>query len=212
MPDSKIADLAEDTAPALTDLLYKVDSTGSSGSDRKVQVGNLVGAQEIAQTVLGASAASISFTSIPATFESLLLVVSGRADSAFPSDYVQARFNNDSGANYYDQFVLGQGTSPTAFADAAASSVGTGKVPAGTATANRGGQFASIVAGYARTTFQKSVMTLCAYSTDATSTGQQVLISGGLWASTAAINRWDIFASSGNLIAGTIATLYGLVS
>lgn len=41
MADSKIADLTEDTAPLSTDLLYKVDSTGSAGSDRKVQVGNV---------------------------------------------------------------------------------------------------------------------------------------------------------------------------
>lgn len=166
----------------------------------------------IAQTVLGSAAASISFASIPSTYESLMLVLSGRADTAsFPSDYIQARFNNDSAANYYDTYVLGQGTTLSGLVDAGIASVGTGKFPAATAAANRGGQLVAIVGGYARTTFHKPIMTWCAYSTDTTTATQQVILSAGLWASTAAINRWDVFPSGGNFLAGTVATLYGLV-
>jgi hypothetical protein len=51
VPDAAIAALTEDTFPALTDLLYKVDATGSAASDRKVKVRNLRGFQIVRKTL-----------------------------------------------------------------------------------------------------------------------------------------------------------------
>lgn len=42
MADAKLADLTEDTAPLFDDWFYKVVNAGTSGSDRKVKLGNLL--------------------------------------------------------------------------------------------------------------------------------------------------------------------------
>jgi hypothetical protein len=68
--------------------------------------------EPIATTTLGTAAASITFSSIPATYTDLRLVVVAKAVSASTLD---VRFNNDSGTNYSKTEISGDGSSAVSF-------------------------------------------------------------------------------------------------
>jgi hypothetical protein len=64
----------------------------------------------LATVTLGSSASSVTFSSIPATYRDLVIVLSGRSNGggAFNTGM---RFNNDTGSNYSNVFMLGDGSS-----------------------------------------------------------------------------------------------------
>lgn len=71
----------------------------------------------IAETVLSASAASITFSNIPQGFRHLQILTHARTDNAAESDNMSIRLNNDAGSSYDYQQV--SGSSATAAAAAA---------------------------------------------------------------------------------------------
>lgn len=161
---------------------------------------------QIAQTVLGSAAASISFTSIAGTYETLRVVLTGRSAVAANSDTVILRFNNDSGTNYDWQSVIHQGATSTPASSTSQTQGVAGVVP-GTSTTGGVGQTEVVIPGYARTTFQKTCHASMFYYSAGTTLLRTV---GTLWKSTAAITRVDLIGNGGNLAAGTVATLYGI--
>ena len=60
---------------------------------------------KLAETLLVAPAASITFSGIPATFSHLEIEWHARGDVAGTSTTILLRLNNDSGANYDDQRI-----------------------------------------------------------------------------------------------------------
>lgn len=167
--------------------------------------------QLIASSVLGSSAASVSFTSIPATYESLWVVALGRSDRAVTRDPVGIRFNNDTGANYYDEQSIFLDTAVSGAGTAAATFGDTGRFTGSTAPADVPGVFEVVIPGYARTTFHKEWLAQSFDSQSNAAGGQDNVHIGGRWASTAAINRVDFIPSVGpNFITGTVFKLYGL--
>lgn len=167
----------------------------------------------IARTVLGASAASISFTGIPATYEDLLLVVMGRTDRAALNDLLRIRFNNDSAANYYSQAISASAAAVAATEELAQTSGWVGQFAGNTATAGLPGIAHILIPAYARTVFQKIARCQGAYSAANTTTNQILRSLMTRWASTAAINRVDVLPGTGpNFLTGTVASLYGIRS
>ena len=61
----------------------------------------------ISSQVLGSSAASVTFSSIPSTYNDLKLVVSARGDTAAATGLIRMYLNNDSGTNYSFTYILG---------------------------------------------------------------------------------------------------------
>jgi hypothetical protein len=168
------------------------------------------GIQVISDTTLGAGAASIDITSIPADFKSLKLILTGRGDTASTSIAVTMRLNNDSGGNYDYQYDQGSGATANAGEAQAQTSGQIGGLSAASAPANVAGAITVELPDYAGTTFQKSYIGIGGYKT---STAAGAIASTrwfGAWRNTAAISRITILASSGNFIVGTRATLYGI--
>lgn len=163
---------------------------------------------KINETVLGATAASISFTGIPATYSHLRIVVQARGTlGGGGSINFMMRFNNDTAANY--MWLLGSlyHTNSVATSEITnATGLVVGMIPDGTAPAGRAGTITINIPNYWRTSFQKIVNS--AVGIDVT----QLIstIGSGRWNSTAAINRIDFLAQSGSLAAGTIVSLYGI--
>lgn len=163
----------------------------------------------IARTVLAADAASISFASIPDTYEHLLLVLMGRGNrAANDNEVVGMRFNNDSGANYHFQHLSGRNVTASASVGAGVTSADVGIIPGSTATATRPGSISILIPCYARTVFHKVAQSVEGSLNDA-STDRFAILAANLWASSAAINRVDLLAVSNQFIIGTVATLYG---
>ena len=62
----------------------------------------------IATNTLGSAAASVTFSSIPGTYTDLVIVTQAISATA---DNVGIRFNSDSGSNYSQTWLSGNGTS-----------------------------------------------------------------------------------------------------
>jgi hypothetical protein len=168
-----------------------------------------------AKQTLASPAASITFSSIPAGYSLLRLVVVGASAAAAELDRWIVQVNGDTGA-HYDLIGYGaQGGSGTLTEKNANTSwesgYGTdGDVPAASATAGVAGILVIEIPLYAGTTFQKAGLHRAGYSDAATSASDQSGASATIaWRSTAAITSVTVAVLSGsNLVAGTTAFLY----
>jgi hypothetical protein len=157
----------------------------------------------IATTTLGSNTASYTFSSIPGTYTDLVLVINSGQASGGQSIYAQ--FNGDTGNNYSETAMWGDG-----------SSVATSRISNGSAIrfVGRGvGGSASLIdnsitsiMNYANTNTFKTV-------SNRSNANAGVGASLGLWRSTAAITSIVLTGESGvNILSGSTLTLYGITA
>jgi hypothetical protein len=155
--------------------------------------------EPIATTTLGSAAATITFSSIPATYTDLRLVLVN-----IPTASLRARLqiNGDTGTNYSSIIMTGDGSTT--------SSVSNINDPSfrvyGTNSAALS-MFTYDFFSYAGSTY-KSI--LATYSGDSNGSGL-VTSAVALWRSTSAINQLTMIVSTSTYAAGTTATLYGIL-
>ena len=166
--------------------------------------------EAIASSTLTGTSSTVTFTSIPDTYEHLQLRMFARTSFATTSRYIQLQINNDTATNYTQQHLYGNGTSALANRSTGIAYIQMGHCP-GTSTASGiYGLSITDILDYTSTNKYKTVRAL--FGTDRSSSGT-VFLGSGLWTSTAAINRLDIFpASSDTFEAGSVFALYGLRS
>jgi hypothetical protein len=155
-------------------------------------------------TVGSGGAATIDFTSIPATFTDLVVKVSGRSDRVDTTDNVIISFNGLT-TNLSYRYVQGSGTSVTS------SSGSTGYVgtqDASTATASTFGNAEYYIANYTSSNY-KSVSSDAVDETNATDA--YATLTAQLWSAVAAITSISLKPQVGTLFAQySTATLYGI--
>lgn len=179
-----------------------VTITGASGGTPSEEL--------ITETALVGTAASVSFTSIAGSYRDLRVVVRGRGDKAATFVEVRLRVNNDSGSNYDFESIVFNNTTSSSGGTAATTYGFLGWIEASTGPASAGSTCEARIYDYASTTFQKHFNASAGVKTG-TAAGNFFSHRGDLWwRSTAAINRVDVFPDSGNFIAGTVVTLYGI--
>lgn len=168
----------------------------------------------ITKTVLGANAATIDFTSIPGTYNHLLVVYSIRSAVAAETVAQTAiRFNNDSGANYYYQNLWTQANTASGGSATGQTSM---KVLLETGPSADANTFASgqvLIPFYATgTRLREAIGIHHLIPTVSANTNWFTGQLAGSWNNTAAITRLTIFASdlTSNLVTGSAATLYGI--
>ena len=156
----------------------------------------------IASNVLGSSAASVTFSSIPATYRDLILVVNalGSGGSNFPG----IRYNSDSGGNYSWVHANGDGSLAT-------SSSQTGQTYAiitndGYPTTTTRAVMITSIMDYSATDKHKSALSRGNNASNGTS------MVATRWANTAAITSIEVLAISNNFASGSSFYLYGIVS
>ena len=203
IPAASVA-LAEIYVPAAATAI-----TTSMIRDLRVPIGTSVYTR-IAQTVLSGTAASFDFTSIPATYEDLVIEVMGRGDTAAGFTQLNMTFNGDTGSNYDWQQSYTTGNTASGAQTVAGSSLLVATLAAANASAGAAGSSQIVIPNYARTTFRKTMQVegLGVTAADALGVYQTFIICGD-WRSTAAINRVTLTTTAGNLIAGSVVTLYG---
>jgi len=157
--------------------------------------------EPIATTTLGTAASSITFSSIPATYTDLRLVLTEFSSNTATT---RLRFNSDSGTNYSSTSLFGSGTA-----------AGSGR------QADDTGIWLDYYAGGSTTIPLLQIADIFSY---AGSTNKTVLVNGnsdkngsgaverivGLWRNTSAITSVTAARDSGNYNTGTTATLYGI--
>lgn len=186
------------------DVLY-VTGSGTSAWGPRALV-------RIAPTqVLGAAAANVAFASIPATYQSLILVIQARGDTAATSATILLRLNSDAGSNYASQSASGSGSTASAAEVTSGNTIQCGSMPANTAPANAGGICIIEIPHYAHATYHQMVDFRASYRT-ATGAGGLTTVRGtGIWTGTpAAISHVRVIAGAGNFAAGTVMSLYGV--
>jgi hypothetical protein len=158
--------------------------------------------EPIATTTLGSATSTITFSSIPATYTDLRLVITSTVSDA--AGYIGLRFNSDSGTNYSYTQLKGDGssaaTNSTTFSDTLY--LGSSGSPSTTIPYLQ----TVDVFSYSGSTYKTALVTT---SQDRNGSGE-VIRQSGLWRSTSAINAILIRVYTGNLNAGTTATLYGI--
>jgi len=155
--------------------------------------------EPIATTTLGSAAASISISSIPATYTDLRLVVNG--GTSVSGTYAWIQFNSDTSTNYSTTRLDGDGGSP-----ASARTTSATFIRNSTSLDSNPNLVITDIFSYASSAFKT-----CLINTAADQNGSgRVTQTVGLWRSSSAITSILFSANSGNLNAGTTATLYGI--
>lgn len=162
----------------------------------------------IASSVLASPAATVTFSSIPATYKNLQVVIIGRSATSANNDTVYMQFNGDTAAHYTTQIIVGSGGSASAAAVGAAAQASYGQIAAASSSANVPGIMYCDIPGYALTTFYKAVNIR-----NSSGGGTTSFIWGGtvIWETTpAAINAIVIaLSSAANFVTGSAFYLYG---
>lgn len=161
--------------------------------------------EAIASTTLG-STGTVTFSSIPDTYEHLQLRFYARSNVGGASTLVEVRLNNDSNANYYHVRMIGDGSAVGGGLSNAETFIYAGSIPASTATSNIYGCSIIDILDYTSTNKYKNVKAIG--GNDRNGSGISGFFSG-VWLSTSAITRIDIVTSC---IAGSVFSLYGLRS
>lgn len=149
------------------------------------------------QTLSGATSA-VTFSSIPSTYTDIVFVLNGVQSSSSVLD-LTIRFNGDTGTNYSNTDLAGDGSS----ASSGRNSNHTGGKLVYFGSTSWVSMLRGNVQNYANTTTYKTVLTRA--DTPSAFTVADVV----LWRSTAAINSISFQMTSGNIAAGTF-TLYGI--
>jgi hypothetical protein len=154
-------------------------------------------------TVGSGGASTISFTSIPNTYTDLVVKFSGNSSNQTP----RVNFNNSSSSIYSEKLFYGQGTSA-----ASASNTNTTYFDWVALCINNGSNFFGnsefYIPNYAGSN-NKSVSSDSVTEVNST-TGNNLYLDAGLWASNSAITSIQIFFAAGNFLQYTTAYLYGI--
>ena len=162
----------------------------------------------IAITTLATSTASITFSSIPATYKHLQVRALIRTDRATTYDYPAIRFNSDSGANYVVHYMEGNGSTVSQGTQTGMTYIGLNEIAGGNATANIFGVSILDILDYTNTNKNTTTRVLGGYNLNGTGV---MTLRSGLWLNTAAITTLTIIPATGpNFVQYSAFTLYGI--
>lgn len=160
--------------------------------------------EPIATTTLGSANNAFTFSSIPSTYTDLRIVIRGSAASG---DVIPAiRFNGDTGTNYSDTFIRGNGTAASSGRNTSRDFIGaTTGASIQVAYANIGMLIIDVFS-YAGST-NKTALIQVAFDQNGYGDAGRIV---GLWRSTSAINSVTIYSRLQDWATGSMATLYGI--
>ncbi len=168
----------------------------------------------IAETILGAPAAAVTFAAIPGTYRTLVALLQVRTDRVNTNDFWAWRVNGDNAANYdHYQEMDGTGGVITRTSGVAQTWVQAGNCEAATARANCWSPNIVYWEGYARVDREKyGEATNAGMIRGAAAGGDLGQGRGtGHWRNTAAITSVTFYPVTGaNFIAGCVFQLYGI--
>jgi hypothetical protein len=150
----------------------------------------------LATVTLGGSAATVTFSSIPATYRDLILVTENTRST---STNTRARFNSDTGSNY--SYVTMTGDSSGAASSAATTNA---VIICPTTTGTQLGILQ--IMDYSATNKHKTALSRASTGT------VEVTALANRWANTAAITSIQVLTGAGTFQTGSTFSLYGIAS
>ena len=183
-----------------------------------VVVGDLITVAQInrwpvllADELLVGSDADFDFTSIPAHWTYLKVVVYARSDEAGATvATLKIRFNGDTAANYDSQDMYSSAAAPSSAESLGLAYGVAGLHPRAGAGANLFSTTEIVIPHYAGTANNKAAVCLSSSKVGIASGNLSTRHSGVFWRSNSAITRVTILPEAGNFVAGSRASLYGM--
>lgn len=162
----------------------------------------------ISTTLISTNTASVTFASLNTTaaaYKHLQLRITERS-SASVNSQMAIRFNADSGANYSEHQLKGNGTSVTSYGGASVTFAPMGVTVESGATASAfGGRIIDIL-DFSQTTKNTTIREFSGAAVSPNNLG----IYSSAWYNTAAVTSMEVFMNAGNFINGSRLSLYGL--
>lgn len=167
----------------------------------------------ISETILSASAASVTFSNIPQTFRHLQIIVTARTDVAAESDVVALRFNGDSGNNYDRISLTATGGSVVGAVARAGSLITIGSTEGANSRAAVFAPTFGLIFGYAISGQEKTCLGLSVnFGNLSADTDVVLALRGGLWRKDNVITSITILPATGpNFVSGSRFQLYGIL-
>jgi hypothetical protein len=156
--------------------------------------------EKIATTTLSSAAATITFSSIAASWTDIRLVLTGTGSTTLN---VNLKYNNDSSALYSQTNLAGDGTTAESTGQTSQTFIKQMYSLFNTTPS----MLTYDIFSYAGSTYKTTLIT---NASDDNGSGR-IVNTVGLYQSATAISRIDLTASTGNFAAGTTATLYGIL-
>jgi hypothetical protein len=168
--------------------------------------------ESIASATGTGSASTITFSSIPGTYQHLQIRGIGRLDVLTGGVTGRVRLNSDTGSNYASHLLYGNGTSALATSQTSATTMYLGRVPGDSATSNVVGSFIIDIHDYASTSKYKTIRVFNGVDNNAADTDFWVSMTSGLWMSTSAVDSVTLYSSNStyNWTTQTSVALYGV--
>lgn len=164
----------------------------------------------LSEVVTSGSQANVTFSSIPATYRNLRIMVSARGDAAAASAQLRLQFNGDTAANYEWQATYFTNTTSVS-GGTATTQIAPADIPAASASTGAVGLADITISNYIGTIFHKSVLFLAGLQPGSSGTSMSSINGYGRWKNTAAISSVKVFLSSGNFVDGSIVSIYGMM-
>jgi hypothetical protein len=158
----------------------------------------------LAKEILGSTTASVTISSIPATHDDLLLIVSPRSTHVGQTG-LDMRVNGDTGSNYSTRRLYGTGSA--AGSDSYTTTQAYVGIMPGTDTTDVFGSAEIYIPNYAGSTNKSFSSSGC---TEKNTTASFIVVAANLWSSTAAITSITLFPDNASLASGTSVYLYGI--
>jgi hypothetical protein len=160
----------------------------------------------IATTTLSSTAASLTLSSIPATYTDLKIVlVSRSSNTATSREDLYITFNSDTGSNYSTTILYGQDSTAATIRQTSQA-----RINAYTALPGTAGQFNLVtmdLLSYADSTFKSC---LIGVNNNQSTVGGEVNLQVGLYRSTSPITSVTFTPQTNSFGTGSTATVYGI--
>jgi hypothetical protein len=152
--------------------------------------------ESIATTIVGAGgASSVTFSSIPSTYQHLQVRILGRTNRSDQNgDFFQTTLNSDTGSNYSWHFLNGNGSSAGVVAGTSQTLMETNRVPGSLVTSNTFGAIVVDILDYANTNKNTTIRSLGGW--DGNGSGE-IYFNSGSWRNTNAVTSIT-FTNSGS--------------
>jgi hypothetical protein len=162
------------------------------------------------QEITGSTTQGIIFSGIPQVYQDLFIVTYGRSQRSASTSETYYYINNDSGSNYSQTRLLGNGSAAISDRNTSQGVLIYGEVPAASSTSGIFGSNTMHILNYANTATFKTVLSRNAV--DLNGSGF-VHLRVNLWRSTSAVNKLDIYNTNAEYwTVGTRISIYGVRS
>jgi hypothetical protein len=161
----------------------------------------------ISSNVLSSAAASVTFSSIPATYTDLVLRISARTDTT--TTLILMSFNGDTSGVWSRTSLRGNGSAASSGDNTALARMQLENVNISTYTASTFNSMEVYIPNYTTTAY-KQISNFGVSETNATAANMAA--SAGLWQLGSAITSIELSGSTANFVTGSSFYLYGIKS